>query len=270
MRVKLHPRAILAVLLVVLITSVSVAQAAGSAPDLTRQGSITVTLRDAQNGAAMSGGELTLYQVADAVFQDGNMAYRYVNGFENCGVSLANLEDSALAAQLEKHRAASTVGKPQTPDANGQLTYSGLTAGLYLLVQTKAADGFETIQPFLVSLPMGTDSGWAYHVDASPKVGVKKPDSPDTPHHPDTPTTPDTPNNPDTPNTPDTPDNPNTPNTPDTPDNPNTPDNPDTPQTPGPRLPQTGQLNWPIPVLSISGLLLLGAGWLLRKKGTGK
>lgn len=279
---KLHLRAILAVLLVVLITSVSVAQAAGSAPDLTRQGSITVTLRDAQNGAAMSGGELTLYQVADAVFQDGNMAYRYVNGFENCGVSLANLEGSALADQLEKHRAASTVGKPQTPDANGQLTYSGLTAGLYLLVQTKAADGFETIQPFLVSLPMGTDSGWAYHVDASPKVGVKKPDSPDTPHHPDTPTTPDTPNNPDTPNTPDTPDNPNTPNTPDTPDNPNTPDNPDTPnspdtpqnpgtpQTPGPRLPQTGQLNWPIPVLSISGLLLLGAGWLLRKKGTGK
>ena len=156
------------------------------------------------------------------------MAYCYVNGFENCGVSLANLEDSALAAQLEKHRAASTVGKPQTPDANGQLTYSGLTAGLYLLVQTKAADGFETIQPFLVSLPMGTDSGWAYHVDASPKVGVKKPDSPDTPQ------------------------------------------NPGTPQTPGPRLPQTGQLNWPIPVLSISGLRLLGAGWLLRKKGTGK
>lgn len=34
-----------------------------------------------------------------------------------------------------------------------------------------------------------------------------------------------------------------------------------------PTLPQTGQLNWPIPVLAALGLLCLSAGVLLRRKG---
>lgn len=32
----------------------------------------------------------------------------------------------------------------------------------------------------------------------------------------------------------------------------------------GPKLPQTGQLNWPIPVLVVSGLCLFAIGWILR------
>lgn len=31
-------------------------------------------------------------------------------------------------------------------------------------------------------------------------------------------------------------------------------------------LPQTGQLNWPVPVLAVSGVLLFAAGWVLNKK----
>lgn len=31
-----------------------------------------------------------------------------------------------------------------------------------------------------------------------------------------------------------------------------------------PELPQTGQLNWPIPLLAVSGLVLFTAGWVLR------
>ncbi len=31
-----------------------------------------------------------------------------------------------------------------------------------------------------------------------------------------------------------------------------------------PKLPQTGQLNWPVPVLTVLGLLLFSAGWALR------
>lgn len=48
------------------------------------------------------------------------------------------------------------------------------------------------------------------------------------------------------------------------------PKTPDTPKPTNPGLPQTGQLNWPIPVLAILGLGLFGAGWLLcfgRKRG---
>lgn len=34
-----------------------------------------------------------------------------------------------------------------------------------------------------------------------------------------------------------------------------------------PTLPQTGQLNWPVPVLAVAGLCLFALGWLLRFKG---
>jgi hypothetical protein len=37
--------------------------------------------------------------------------------------------------------------------------------------------------------------------------------------------------------------------------------------TTGPTLPQTGQLWWPVPVLSAAGLLLFGLGWASRAKG---
>lgn len=42
-----------------------------------------------------------------------------------------------------------------------------------------------------------------------------------------------------------------------------TPDTPDKPNTPGSHLPQTGQLNWPVPVLAGAGLVLFALGWWL-------
>ena len=42
------------------------------------------------------------------------------------------------------------------------------------------------------------------------------------------------------------------------------PSKPEQPELPGgSKLPQTGQLNWLIPLLVVSGLCLLSAGWLL-------
>lgn len=38
-------------------------------------------------------------------------------------------------------------------------------------------------------------------------------------------------------------------------------------QTPSGKLPQTGQLNWPVPVLALCGLVLFVSGWFLRFRG---
>lgn len=57
-----------------------------------------------------------------------------------------------------------------------------------------------------------------------------------------------------------------TPDTPDTPDTPKTPGTPESPTPPNPGEPpliQTGQLNWPIPVLAGAGILLFAIGWFL-------
>ena len=39
---------------------------------------------------------------------------------------------------------------------------------------------------------------------------------------------------------------------------------PKPPEKPGGKLPQTGQLNWPVPVLAAAGLVLFGVGWAIR------
>lgn len=36
------------------------------------------------------------------------------------------------------------------------------------------------------------------------------------------------------------------------------------PEKPGGKLPQTGQLNWPVPVLAAAGLMLFAIGWAIR------
>lgn len=39
---------------------------------------------------------------------------------------------------------------------------------------------------------------------------------------------------------------------------------PEEPEDPGDKLPQTGQLHWPVPVLAVSGLTVFVLGWYLR------
>lgn len=60
---------------------------------------------------------------------------------------------------------------------------------------------------------------------------------------------------------------------PETPDNPDEPEKPETPDTSGGknpsggRLPQTGQLWWPVPILAILGIGFFTVGWIKRNRG---
>ena len=246
-------------------------------------GTIRVTLYDSVNDKALSGGQLTLYRVAEVQRKNGDLSYEYCGDFYGCGIALGDLTDSTLAEQLLEYMPQSAEGTTKTIDADGNVTFEDLELGLYLIVQTKASSGYEPINAFLVSLPMAEDGKWNYEVDATPKVGgytPAKPETPDTPtpppNTPDKPTepeTPDVPENPDNPDNPVSPGNPDSPVAPGHPDNPAAPGSPDNPVMPGrpgnpvmSGLPQTGQLNWPVPVLAISGVLLFALGWMLSKK----
>jgi len=239
-------------------------------------GTICVTLYDSANDKALSGGKLTLYRVAEVKRQNGNLIYEYCGDFYGCGIALGDLTDSTLAGQLQEFLPANAEGIVQAVSNDGNVVFDDLELGLYLVVQTKASNGYKPVNPFLVSLPMAEDGKWNYAVDASPKVGAYTPTNPDTPPTPPTPPTPD---HPDTPTPPDNPDNPVSPGKPDNPvapghpDHPVAPGNPDNPVAPGhpdnpvmSGLPQTGQLNWPVPVLAVSGVVLFAFGWALDRK----
>lgn len=237
--------------------------------DLSRTGSIKVSLYDSETSKAVGGGTLTLYRVAKVQKDNANLSFVYTNGFEDCGVELGDLSEGELAGRLAEKIAATAESTTVEISDLGVAEFGDLEVGLYLVVQTTAAENYNVVNPFLVSVPIQENGKYVYDVDALPKVGTATKKTPDTPDEPDTPDTPDEPDTPDTPVAPG-PDNPdgwvlgdhgekNYPN----------PDNPNGHVMGAHGLPQTGQLNWPIPVLAVTGVVLVAAGIKL-KKGTRK
>ncbi len=258
--------------------------------DLTQTGSIEVTMK--QEEVVVPGGTLTLYRVGEIQQQNGNYSFGLVEDFADSGESLEDISSPELAeglagfAQVEK-------GKTLQIDENGNVMFDDLELGLYLVVQYDAAEGYENVSPFLVSVPVNINGTYIYQVDATPKVGLINGGPPIPPDVTPTPTpgpdvtptptpgpdvTPTPTPGPDVTPTP-TPGPYDTPTPTPGPDITPTPAPTPTPPptvvptptpvvtptpTPAPTLPQTGQLNWPIPLLAVVGLALFVVGWILR------
>ena len=250
----------------------------------------------------VAGGNALLYKVADLTRDEatGEYSYVWVEDIENLKkqadntlelnlsklVSTADVQNGTTATLAhEVDQAVQKLGMAPVSEKtlvvkeiekiNVGYAYFGddqpLGLGLYLIRQTKAASGYDIINSFLVTLPMYADTedkGYYFDVDASPKPSITKPSTPPGDNPPDdyvphrggggggggTPpssTTPDPPASPDegvlgASRDGDTP--------------------AEEPQVLGAsRLPQTGQLKWPVSVMSILGLFFLLGGTALRR-----
>ncbi len=190
--------------------------------------SITVEFQD-ENDNVVYDGVLTLYQVALLEQDNGDMVYTLTSAFSGCGVSLDNIisDSTALASQLSDYVTAHSITGISVNNTNGKVVFDNLQLGLYLIVQTAESNGYYTMNPFVVSVPLDINDTWVYTVDASPKVGVlaSLPDEPETPGKEAAPMT--------------------------------------DAITEFTVLPQTGQLNWPVYVLAVCGLFLIALGSVL-------
>lgn len=138
-------------------------------PDLDRSGSIDITIR--YDGHPVSSGELTLHRVGDIKEENGDYSFVLTEEFASSGVTLENPQQPEIAKKLSNYATQQGIaGKTGKISASGSITFDQLKPGLYLLTQSKAATGFEKLNPFLVSLPMRGTNGYTYHVDASPKI----------------------------------------------------------------------------------------------------
>lgn len=157
-------------LILALLGSVCGAVSADQMPDQNRTGSISVGM--AYHGQSVPGGNLTIYKVADVSQEDA--AFVYTAEFSTCQMPLEDLQDPMLALELEAiAREQELPGSTKTMDENGRAKFENLTIGLYLLVQTKPAPGYNKVNPFLVSLPGQREGAYIYDVDASPKVALE-------------------------------------------------------------------------------------------------
>ena len=197
-------------------------------PDLTRSGSVSVTLT--HKGEPVTGGSFTLYRVADIAENDGNYFFRLISSLQGYGISLEDLNDSRLAGKVaDAVQAEKLEGTRKAVDRQGNVTFGELALGLYLLIQEEACPGYNAVEPFLVAVPNREKDEYYYDVDASPKVELET--APTT-----EPTEPST----------------------------------EPPTTVPGKLPQTGQTNWPVPVMLVVGCLFVVCGVLLQLGGRDK
>lgn len=212
--------------------------------DFDRVGSITATM--VYEGEPVPGGTLTIYRVAD-IAPNGQSVFSYEEGYAQCGIPLDDLDAdtaSELAAYTQKQ---SMNGHTKRIDENGIVQFENLELGLYLLIQQEAPNGYYEVLPFLVAIPGQSDGAYIYDIHSEPKQNPEPESS--VPTETTEPTGP-------TDSSEST-----------VPSETTEPSAPSYPEKPSePELPQTGQTDWPVPILAVTGFFLLCSGVVLMSK----
>ena len=187
--------------------------------------SIEVIVR--YDGENVDGGTLTAIKVGYVDEDDGN--YFFSQEFTNAGIEDITSPDASITQkEFYNENKGNYDFYTQTQTVkDGKATFTGLSAGLYLIVQNEAADGFSKLGAVLVGVPYMEDGRYQYHVTAAIKSEIER--EPETEPTDPLPTEPE-----------------------------------------DPKLPQTGQMNWPIPLMAVMGLTLFVVGWVLcfgKKRG---
>ena len=140
-------------------------------PDQT--GSLSVTMVSQDGTKPMAGAVLSVFHIATVgADENDTLFYTYTDAFSDCGVAL---DDPELAKELDAFVDGKNISAQKViTDAEGKALCDDLPLGLYFVKQTGTVEGFAPCTSFLVTIPMKTDKGLVYHVDASPKTDVAK------------------------------------------------------------------------------------------------
>lgn len=124
-----------------------------------------------RGGMLVSGGEVTLYRVGEAV--EGG--YRLSAGVADWIVEESEVYNPEVAQWIARSTTAEGTTKPL--GECGSVTFTGLGAGVYLIVQSKAAPGYAAFSPYLVVLPL---AGAEWEAATYPKVDKIPEETPKT------------------------------------------------------------------------------------------
>ena len=243
-------------------------------------GAITLTLQSKSGGKA-DNVDVAVYRVGTGRIVDSNLVFELVgalmpaapaegqeaetpvelNGLsaEQNTANAAILKTKIAALQktlaegetlTEKYGIVTLTGKT---DKDGVVTFTDVPVGVYLVVQTSRHEDYYNITPFLLYLPYtltnedGNGIAWEYDVEAGPKVSARPSGGKEDPPPPEEILDPEVPTDPDV-----------------------IPEEPGEeilePEVPLDTLPQTGLLQWPVPVMTLAGLLLIAAGLLMEQR----
>lgn len=184
----------------------------------------TLTLMMEWDGEQLDSGYLTLYRVGDIVSVAGDDFFTPVSELEDSGISLTELENTQLPKELETLALREKLSPIRTSIQNGEAVFNALQTGLYLVTQAEE-DACVGFSPIQPFLiSLPHWNGHHYVYERKAQPKVELEIVPTEPTEPSEPK----------------------------------------PTKPAePTLPQTGQLNWPVPVMAVCGVMLIFAGILL-------
>ncbi|MBR2938171.1 MAG: Cna B-type domain-containing protein [Oscillospiraceae bacterium] len=141
--------------------------------DWEKTGVVSVTLTEQYKKEPIVGAELSVYYVATvAMDADGNLIYDYTEDFKQLDTAI---NDTTLATKLDAFVSQHSVPSVKiTTNAQGTALCDGLSLGLYFVKQTGNVEGFAPCTPFLVTVPNEKDGEYVYEVNASPKTEVAR------------------------------------------------------------------------------------------------
>ena len=141
--------------------------------DPEKTGAISMTLTEQYEKTPVVGAQLSVYYIATVgINTGGNLNYIFTEEFAELGIAI---DDPELAAKLDTYLSENEVPAIQLcTDKNGTASCEELPLGLYFIRQTNTVEGFAPCTPFLVTVPVKNDDGYVYAVNASPKTEVAK------------------------------------------------------------------------------------------------
>lgn len=141
--------------------------------DNSLKGSVSVTLVSQDGEKVLEGAVLSVFYVATVeADENGILRYTYTDVFAECGTAL---DDPELITALDVFVAGKDLAsRKMVTDSMGNAVCEDLPLGLYFVQQSRAVEGFAPCAPFLVTVPIQTEAGFDYDVDASPKTDVER------------------------------------------------------------------------------------------------
>ena len=251
-------------------------------------GSLTVKLISRTDEKPVAGKALKIYKVGSAeVGTDNAPLFSTDEPYKSAGLTVINPKEDAASKFAQTAKTNSASAQTVTSDSNGRAVINPCELGVYLVCSQD-----NLFEPFLVSVPVDAQNNgeWDYSVTAEPKFDYEEPTNPEPPTDPESPTTPQ-------PTQPTTEPggysgggiitvNPPSPGGNNDGGSFSTGGSPsgnvyhatsrsgegDSGKTDSEKLPQTGMLQYPIPILGFGGVILFAAGYLIygrnKKKET--
>ena len=161
---------------------------AATTVDFTRSATLTINKTDSArpNPAQLAGAEFAIYKIASLSTDSTSQLTYTVESAYTSVISQADLQTLgtlsakdleakasavAAAATTATYTASSTLASDGVTVVPASVTIPGSNFGLYLIVETKAPDGYEKGMPFFVDIPRTNNegTGWNYGITVNAK-----------------------------------------------------------------------------------------------------